>query len=153
MKSLIEYLVEVFSDAYPFSFVDGPSDIERSASPFWAYKFVSTGGKQKTDVSVLLMYNKQERELTIGFTRMRSVDILGQGDAFKIFATVISIVERFLQTKGKSLDMKTITFAAKKHESSRVSLYKKIIERMGRKYGYKSSVEVLPNAVVYSLRK
>jgi len=90
------------------------------------------------DGSVLsIMFNQEDEDhYTIEFYRNNSQDVTGEGDAQKIFATVLSAIQRFLKTKAQP---KYISFTAAKNEArdSRSSLYTALFQRYAQTWGYR----------------
>lgn len=91
------------------------------------------------DGSVLsIMFNQESDDAyTIEFYRNASQEVTGEGDAQKIFATVLSAIQRFLKTKAQP---KYISFTGEKgdekNKSSRISLYSKMLQRYASSWGY-----------------
>lgn len=74
----------------------------------------------------------------IGFAEQKVVDghttydvkPTGKGDAYRIFATIKSIVEDFFRTTNK--DITRVEFSGKTTETSRIKLYDKIASNLGK---------------------
>jgi hypothetical protein len=106
----------------------------------WAYEF-------RTDDRSYIMVKFEENEISdsesswnVNFEREGKMDITGEGDAMRIFATVIEIIKVF--TKKKKPHILRFTAAkplgkASKELSSRESLYKKLVQRYAPRMGYK----------------
>lgn len=87
---------------------------------------------------------KTKKNWTISFARGGAIHITNQGDAARVFASVLHAVQDFI-TKNKP---NTISFSALKGEDnigSRVSLYTALIKRFAPKVGYE-----LTNRVGYN---
>lgn len=70
----------------------------------------------------------------ISFLRGDSIDLTGEGDAMRIFATVLDATRQFLKMESP----KEITFAAYKGEgNSRANLYKRLVSRFATSMEYK----------------
>jgi hypothetical protein len=61
------------------------------------------------------------------------VDILNTGNAFRVFATVLYFVQKFIE----KIEPQRITFSAK--EPSRQKLYSALIKKFSRKLGYSAT--------------
>lgn len=93
----------------------------------------------------------------VGFTRDGSYSNKGQGDQFKVFATVIKAIGEFIQMKSPYM----LHFTASKMdydigkysdvENSRVKLYDKMLNRYAKKYGYEVDREETPISMQYRL--
>ena len=88
----------------------------------------------------------------IEFSRGGSVDLTGKGDAEKVFATVLTAIDYYLEVVAQP---KYLAFQAK--EPSRIRFYDALVKRFATKYGYqrvdlsKTSAANEPGA--YILRK
>ena len=93
--------------------------------------------------------------VNLSFSVDGSVGITGQGDAFKIMATVLDVIKDFI----KNHEPKRIKFTADKEEGeseeweSREKLYSKMIERFAKKVGYKVKFNKNKFGTVFNLIK
>ena len=113
------------------------------------YRFLTTG---KSEIDVLFKENEisdDESYWVVSFERDGRQDLTGEGDAMRIFATVIDIIKDFVK-KDKPQEL---AFSAEKpaerislpHDhpkrstemGSREKLYKRLIQRYAGRMGYK----------------
>lgn len=96
--------------------------------------------------------------MTVEFWRNNSQDITGDGDAIKVFSTVLDAIEQFIKRENPI----HISFVADNDEEedeeyqrdTRINLYKKLIQRYAHSWGY--SLKNLLNvrrAVIFDLVK
>ena len=102
-------------------------------------------------------YSKDTKEETwsVVFWRNNSQEVTGEGDAQRVFATVLSAIQTFIEkyTPNK------IIFAANKvddtgHDTqSRANLYDKLVQRYAKSWGFKSFRADNGNKVIYELSR
>lgn len=115
-------ITEVFDQPYPWKWND------QSSQRQWTASFA--------DVFVIFEVDyDMQWELT--FARKGSMAVTGEGDQFKIFATVIDIAKDFIKLKRP----KVLKFSAEKEDlntksTSRPKLYSAMIRRFASQYGY-----------------
>ena len=131
-------LEEAFDQPYPWKWGD------RSSQRMWTASFA--------DVVVIFSVDGAG-EWEISFNRDGSQAVTGEGDQFKIFATVIDIAKDFISLKRP----KVIQFTAHKEEtettSSRTKLYSAMVKRFANSLGYESKEKPFNDFVVYVLTK
>ena len=131
-------LNEAFDQPYPWKWGD------RSSQRMWTASFA--------DVVVIFSVDGAG-EWEISFNRDGSQAVTGEGDQFKIFATVIDIAKDFISLKRP----KVIQFTAHKEEiettSSRTKLYSAMVKRFANSLGYESKEKPFNDFVVYVLTK
>ena len=100
-----------------------------------------------SEVDVYFDYDKEDDEpnYTIVFERNASESVTGEGDAMRIFATVIAIVKEFVKKRNPEL-MKFSAFKdvmgdddSAPGKGSREKLYARMLQRYAGKMGYKYS--------------
>lgn len=101
----------------------------------------------------------------VSFYRGNSTETTGEGDAFKVFATVMSAIKQFImQYRRDSEDGKSpymITFSASKAQGdapggnaqSRAKLYDRMVKRFANQMGYKVYVEDYEVSQEYELTR
>lgn len=115
-------ITEVFDQPYPWKWND------QSSQRQWTASFA--------DVFVIFEVDyDMQWELT--FARKGSMAVTGEGDQFKIFATVIDIAKDFIKLKRP----KVLKFSAEKEDlktksTSRPKLYSSMVKRFANQYGY-----------------
>ena len=131
-------LEEAFDQPYPWRWGD------RSSQRMWTASFA--------DVVVIFSVDGAG-EWEISFNRDGSQAVTGEGDQFKIFATVIDIAKDFISLKRP----KVIQFTAHKEEtettSSRTKLYSAMVNRFANSLGYESKEKPFNDFVVYVLTR
>lgn len=76
-----------------------------------------------------------------------AVGVIGTGDAFRVFSTVIAIIKEAVE----KYNMDNLLFSA--DEPSRVKLYKKLSGRVARELGWKVSVAPLDDHAFFSISR
>jgi lysyl-tRNA synthetase class I len=131
-------LEEAFDQPYPWRWGD------RSSQRMWTASFA--------DVFVIFSVDGAG-EWEISFARNNRQSVTGEGDQFKIFATVIDIAKDFISL----MRPKVIQFTAHKEEtettSSRTKLYSAMVNRFANSLGYESKEKPFNDFVVYVLTK
>ena len=99
--------------------------------------------------------NEGGGEWQVEFYRNNSQEVTGEGDAQRIFATVLGAIEKFI----KKHDPLQITFSASKevepgqNSESRAKLYNRLVDRYAAAWGYDARTFEHGNAVSYELSK
>ena len=84
-------------------------------------------------------------EVNISFWRNNSLDVTGEGDAQRIFATVLAAIQKFLTMEqpanisfsaSKEIDMDADDRGAKFNPESRAKLYNRMVNRYAAAWGY-----------------
>lgn len=128
MKSFNQFISEAFDKPYRYDFEKEPD------GSYYGYFRVADGSL----ITVMCEYYKPSKEWNIEFTRNGSQDLTGEGDAMRIFATVIKIIERFLKEEKPD----RVRFSALKdgeddsEKQSREKLYSRMVKRFAGKMGY-----------------
>ena len=114
----------------------------------------------KSDVDVLFKENEISDDETVWyvtFERKGEMSVTGEGDAMRIFATVIDIIKDFTkkekpQELAFSADKPAwLVDAGKGQKGSREKLYKKLVQRYAGRMGYKYSSTSSSSATEFSL--
>ena len=138
IESYKQSVTEAFDQPYPWRWGD------RSSQRMWTASFA--------DVVVIFSVNGAG-EWEVSFARNNKQSVTGEGDQFKIFATVIDIAKDFINLKRP----KVIQFTAHKEEtetaSSRTKLYSAMVKRFANSLGYESQEKPFNDFIVYVLTK
>ena len=122
---ITEILTEAFNQPYPLTWERGDFGMD-------ALVKLPDG----TPLSIMFNdeYDHEGNEITqVEFYRNNSQSVTGEGDAQRIFATVLAAIQQFIKDERP----KRITFAADKEPGeSRASLYKRLVDRFARSMGY-----------------
>jgi hypothetical protein len=101
----------------------------------------------------IMFNNEGGNEWQVEFYRNNSQEVTGEGDAQRIFATVLNAIQKFIK-KHKPLQ---ITFFASKeveagqNSESRAKLYDRLVQRYAASLGYDARIFQHGNAVSYEL--
>jgi hypothetical protein len=130
------YLTELFDQPFPFHSTSVNGNMVN-------YVYL-TGEKWGGRVSVMF-FDLGNGDWNAVFTRNGSTGLTGQGDAARVFASVVDAFKRFMRDYNSKAD--TISFSAEKQEmnpstakytiDSRVNLYKTLIKRHAEANGYR----------------
>lgn len=94
-----------------------------------------------------------DNEWIVEFHRNNSQEVTGEGDAQRIFATVLDAIQKFV----KKYKPAVVTFTASKEEGqnsqSRVKLYDRLVQRYAGAMGYEAYQEDHGVGVVYELTR
>jgi hypothetical protein len=107
-----------------------------------------------------IMFNKgynQDREeaWNVEFFRNNSQEVTGEGDAQRVFATVLSAIQTFI----KKYKPNKIVFSASKeveqgqNSESRARLYDSLVQRYARAWGFRAFRADTGNKVIYELSR
>lgn len=137
-----EFLKESFDQPYPIQWDKGEfGDIDAVAN--------------LDDGSHLhIMFNHEgAEEWQVEFYRDNSQAVTGKGDAHRVFATVLSSIQTFIQ---KEFPQRIVFSATKEVEpgqnsQSRAKLYNSLVTRYARAWGYTNYTEDQGNLVTYDL--
>jgi len=125
--------------------------------------------KLKDGSNLIVMFNQQqgdqgEKTVQVEFYRNNSQEVTGEGDAQRVFATVLTAIQQYI-TKYKPLKL---TFSASKetdptvyyepgepqpNPESRAKLYDRLVQRYARAWGYRAFRADTGNLVVYELSR
>jgi predicted chitinase len=107
------------------------------------------------------MFNKgfsqgtKEEAWSVEFYRNNSQEVTGEGDAQRVFATVISAIQTFIEKYKPN----KITFSASKevedgqNTQSRARLYDSLVQRYARSWGFRAFRADTGNKVIYELSR
>jgi len=103
-----------------------------------------------------VMFNNQGNdEYQVEFWRGPSQGVTGEGDAQRIFATVLNTIQKFI----KEHNPWRLTFSATKdvepgqNSESRAKLYNRLVDRYARTWGYDALINDLGDQVEYELTR
>jgi hypothetical protein len=91
-------------------------------------------------------------EVAISFWRNNSQEVTGEGDAQRVFATVLAAIQQFLKQEQPA----NITFSAVKEDDpagSRSKLYNKLVQRYARMWRYQARSFEHDDKVEFELTK
>ena len=160
MSTHFDELVEAFDKPYKYR-------LRKKHDTFWIGDFDLPDGGDIVVYFEGLEWSDTEKSWAVKFQRSNpsrphaSLDVTGEGDAMRIFATVIEIIKEFTK-KEKPMEL---GFSAHKPEwmvntadkkdstkaSSREKLYQKLIKRYASTMGYKYSSTSSNTGTDYSL--
>jgi len=139
-----EFIVEAFDQPYS-------TDIEKSESG--SYDVLA---KLPDGSNLSIMFNNEgDDEWQVEFYRSNSQAVTGEGDAQRIFATVLNAIQQFI----KEHQPKRLTFSASKEvdpgqsTQSRSKLYDRLVQRYAKSAGYRAFRAETGTLVVYELSR
>ena len=107
-----------------------------------------------TNLSIMFN-NEGDDEWQVEFYRNNSQEVTGEGDAQRIFATVLATIQKFI----KKHKPQQLTFSATKdvepdqNSESRVKLYNRLVDRYATSWGYDALIDDLGDQVEYELTR
>ena len=154
MSSHFNALTEAFDKPYRYT----KKELYKG---YIVYRFFTDDG---SDVDVLFQENEisddgEESVWYVLFERKGELGVTGEGDAMRIFATVIDIIKDFTK-KEKPQEMAFsadkpawAVDAGKGEKGSREKLYKKMVQRYAGRLGYKYKVDSSSTATEFRLTR
>jgi hypothetical protein len=115
-------LTELLQSSYEFELVE-------KANSYYQADFVTNNGDK---VKVTFDWWSSPELYEIAFYRSGKIDMTGGGDAIKIFATIVKILQEFI----KETNPPFIAFSSKKSETSRTSFYNRLVSKFAAASGY-----------------
>jgi hypothetical protein len=99
-----------------------------------------------------IMFNHEEDgEYQIEFHRNHSQEVTGEGDAQRVFATVLGAIQQFI----KKQQPERVRFSATKDDEdnsqSRTKLYDRLVQRYASSWGYSVDISDYAGSTVYEL--
>ena len=99
-----------------------------------------------------IMFNSEgDDEWQIEFYRNNSQEVTGEGDAQRIFATVLNAIQQFIKKQNPG----RIRFSATKDDNndnqSRAKLYNRLVQRYANSWGYSVDISDYAGSTVYEL--
>ena len=145
-------LFETFDKPYPLNWSE-PDD-EVTASMPWLGGDKRAFAKLPDGTPLLIMFNHEgDEEYQVEFHRSNSQDVTGEGDAYKIFATVLYAIQKFIKERSPEM----IFFSGMKGNTgtnpSRTKLYTRMVQKFARQLGYNAYIEDQGDMVQYELNK
>jgi hypothetical protein len=114
-------LLELFNDIYSYTKVDS-----RDYDFVYEFKAASMAEDDSKSNVQVIFYKDPYDIWSIVFNRDEDTAINNGGDALKIFATVLDIIQMF----DKEHKPKYLSFTAKSNEPSRIKLYQRLVKRI-----------------------
>jgi hypothetical protein len=139
-----EFITEAFNQPYSFKW---------EAGEHGDYDALATLG-DGTYLSIMFN-NEGDNEWQVEFHRNNSQAVTGEGDAQRIFATVLTAIQQFIQKQHPD----TIIFSASKDveqgqsSESRAKLYDRLVQRYATAWGYNAYNEDHGDQVTYELTR
>jgi len=116
------------------------------------YGDVDMLAKLPDGTNLSIMFNHEgDNEWQVEFYRDNSQEVTGQGDAQRIFATVLAAIQEFV----KKYQPDVIKFSAEKSNDSdsRSSLYDRLVSRFAQQLGYNDYSEEYMSSTMYELSR
>ena len=166
-------IMRLFDKKYPEFFKSSNIDLNENTShkatlpevfdkPYkskWAksdYGDVDVLAKLPDGTNLSIMFNHEgDDEWGVEFYRNNSQEITGDGDAQKIFATVLNAIQKFVKKHNPEMVKFTASKEVKsgQNSQSRVNLYDRLVQRYAGAMGYDVYQEDHGVGVVYELTK
>ena len=112
--------------------------------------------KLSDGTNLSIMFNDEgDEEWMVEFHRSNSQELTGEGDAQRVFATVLTAIQQFIQKEHPW----RIIFSAKQevepgeYNPSRSKLYNRMVQRYANAWGYDEYYEDQGDQVVYELTR
>lgn len=107
-----------------------------------------------------IMFNKQQDDdgdeiVQVEFYRNNSQEVTGEGDAMRIFATVLTAIQKYI----KKYKPARLSFSAAKqveqgqNPESRAKLYNRLVQRYAQAWGYRAASADHDDIVIYELSR
>lgn len=121
--------------------LDNPYTFTMHAGDFGDYDF-SAELDDGTMLHIEITREKSPESWSVQFHRDNTQDISGAGDAFRIFATVMAVIEQFIGME----EPRRISFLVEKIEAdrdaaSRIKLYNRLVQRYASNWGYDAKIQ------------
>lgn len=141
-------VVEAFDQPYPITWKKGDhGDLDALA-------------KLPDGTPLSIMFNQQvgddgEESTQVEFYRNNSQEVTGEGDAQRIFSTVLIAIQQYIKKRKPQ----SLTFSASKevepgqNSQSRANLYDRLVQRYARTWGYRAFRADNGNLVMYELSR
>ena len=114
-----------------------------------------------------IMFNQQqdndgEAITQVEFYRNNSQEVTGEGDAQRIFATVLTAIQKYIKkykplrltfSASKEIDMDADYVDAKFNPESRAKLYDRLVQRYAKAWGYRAFRADNGDLVIYELSR
>ena len=142
-----EFVTEAFNSPYPITWEHGDESHDALAR-------LPDG----SNLSIMFSLDYGEygdEEWTVEFWRNNSQDVTGEGDAYRIFATVMTAIQQFIKTQ----EPERMRFSATKDTDSgdrnlsRSNLYTAMVRRYANSWGYQVDVSDYAGSTVYELSR
>lgn len=126
-----EVITEAFNQPYAFTW-------EKSDGAYDALAKLDDG--TNLSVNITEEYDEEGRPYWhVEFWRNNSLEITGEGDAHRVFATVLAAIQEFVKMERP----KRVTFSADKEPGeSRADLYDRLVQRYAQSMGFKVQTEM-----------
>tara|TARA_Y100000034_G_C6910355_1_gene424449 strand:- start:19262 stop:19714 length:453 start_codon:yes stop_codon:yes gene_type:complete len=146
MLSFKEFITEVFNKPYKWSWDIRLDDI-------WIAKFDLP---DKTNLEIEFEFVEDDH-WEIQFTRNGGMEVTGEGDQFRIFATVIDAAKKFIKNYKGEYSLNFIEFSAEKigseDSNSRIKLYERLMKKFARQFGYDGKMVNTYDFIIYKMKK
>ncbi len=106
-----------------------------------------------TPLHIMFSYDNDDNSVTLSFFRNNTQDVTGEGDAFRIFATVMAALNEY----NKKIKPRIIYFTASKDDDdeagteSRTKLYNRMVAKYASQMGYNATIEENEYGIDYTL--
>lgn len=153
-----EFITELFDQSYSYKWTEQSNDL-------WSGRFKLDGPGKPNSIEVFMGRRNlpddpddpDAQTWEIEFLRNYTMAVTGEGDEFKIFATVIKMISEFLnivepETALFSAD-KNLTPIPNSNKQSRVKLYTTLVDKFASKMGYQYTTSETSNAIFFTMTR
>jgi hypothetical protein len=139
---IAEIITESFNQPYPVKVIQSPDSDDYEAL-----------AKLPDGTNMEILFTEHGGIWDMEFHRGGSQDVTGEGDAFRIFATMMDAVRQFIQMEKPG----AVSFTATKDvpegqdPESRAKLYTRMVERFSDSLGYDAYIDDYGDMVEYEL--
>ena len=148
VKDMAEFSKQGVAEAF-----DNPYKTKTEKSE---YGDIDMLAKLPDGTNLSIMFNNQgDDEWQVEFYRNNSQEVTGEGDAQRVFATVLTSMQKFI----KKYKPWRLTFSANKdvqpgqNSESRAKLYNRLVQRYATAWGYEEYAEDHGDQITYELTK
>ena len=127
------------------------------------YGDVDMLAKLPDGTNLSIMFNNQgDDEWQVEFYRNNSQEVTGEGDAQRVFATVLASMQKFIKkykpwrltfSASKEIDMDADYSDARFNPESRAKLYNRLVQRYAAAWGYEKYAEDHGDQITYELTR
>ena len=150
-----EFIIEAFDKPYKGKW-------EKSE-----YGDVDLNTKLPDGTNLSIMFNNQQDDegkeiVQVEFYRNNSQEVTGEGDAQRIFATVLNAIQKYIKkykpqklsfSANKSVDIDADDNGVKFNPESRAKLYNRLVQRYASDWGYQAQIDDEGDVVIYQLTR
>lgn len=143
-----DFIKEVFDKPYSLTWEHNPGESHDA--------LVKLPDSTNLNIMFSLDYDAFGNEVwAVEFWRNNRLDVSGEGDSQRIFASVLDAIQQFIKLENPE----RIRFSAEKEiepgqtNISRSNLYNRLVQRYARSWGYSADIANHKDSTIYNLEK